>query len=129
MHVGIQTSTPDSSAILDISSTSKGLLLPRIATMNNITTPAEGLLVYDSTTKSLAYRNATSWVNLSNVSSPRVAEIYNDSSTANTSTISLADSASFYRTPFGSAPIAKTGSSDFDIFASNYFICIKYEKC
>ena len=122
-NVGIQTATPNASAILDITSTTKGLLLPRITTMNDITSPAEGLLVYDNTAKQLAFRNATAWVNLS---APRVAEIYYDASSANSSTISLADTASFYRIPFSSAPVVKSGSSDFDIVTSTNFICIRY---
>jgi hypothetical protein len=48
--VGIGTSTPNTSAQLDITSTSKGLLIPRMntATINSISNPAKGLLVYDS---------------------------------------------------------------------------------
>ena len=111
-NVGIQTATPNASAILDITSTNKGLLLPRITTMNDITTPAEGLLVYDNTAKQLAFRNATAWVNLS---APRIAEIYYDVSSANSSSISMPDVANYHRIPVSSAPIAKSGSSDFDI--------------
>jgi hypothetical protein len=44
--------------------------------------------VYDSTAKQLAFRNAAGWVNLS---TPRVAEIYYDASSADSSPISLAD--------------------------------------
>ena len=42
----------DSSAILDIQSTTKGLLIPRMDSMQrkNIANPAEGLLVYDLNT-------------------------------------------------------------------------------
>lgn len=48
--VGIGTATPDPSAVLDITSTNKGLLIPRmsIASINAIGNPAKGLLVYDS---------------------------------------------------------------------------------
>src|SRR5678815_4558180 len=48
--VGIGTTAPDSSAVLDITNTSKGLLVPRMSTtaINAINIPAKGLLVYDS---------------------------------------------------------------------------------
>ena len=48
--VGIGTTTPDVSAALDITSTTKGLLIPRMSTASvlAISTPANGLLVYDT---------------------------------------------------------------------------------
>ena len=51
-QVGIGTNTPDPSAKLDVSSTTKGLLLPRLTTtqVNAISNPAAGLLVYNTTT-------------------------------------------------------------------------------
>jgi hypothetical protein len=47
-QVGIGTTTPDASAIVDITSSEKGFLLPRMteAELNAIPAPAEGLLVY-----------------------------------------------------------------------------------
>lgn len=43
-------SSPDASSILDLKSTNKGLLAPRMSTvnMNNIPSPANGLLVYNT---------------------------------------------------------------------------------
>lgn len=50
-NVAINSSgtTADDSAILDISSTSKGLLIPRMTNtqMNNIVSPVEGLVIYN----------------------------------------------------------------------------------
>ncbi|MFN8252331.1 MAG: hypothetical protein U0V75_10650 [Ferruginibacter sp.] len=48
-NVGIGTNNPNSSAALDISSTSKGLLIPRLTTaeISSISNPAEGLMVFD----------------------------------------------------------------------------------
>ncbi|MEO1514229.1 MAG: hypothetical protein AAFV95_04430 [Bacteroidota bacterium] len=56
-------SLPDSSAMLDISSTDKGFLIPRLTTTqrNNISNPASGLLVYDSNQQSFWYFNGTDW--------------------------------------------------------------------
>ena len=42
--VGIGTTAPDASAALDIVSSSKGLLLPRVAAASAIASPAPGLL-------------------------------------------------------------------------------------
>lgn len=48
-QLGIGTQTPDPSAQLEIKSTSKGLLIPRVTSTGNVPTPAEGLLIYQTT--------------------------------------------------------------------------------
>ena len=64
-QVGINTdnSAPHSSSMLDVNSTSKGFLPPRMTTeqMNAILTPAEGLIVYNVTVNSLFWFNGTIW--------------------------------------------------------------------
>jgi len=57
--IGINTSSPDNSAALDISSTTDGVLVPRMTTSerNLVSSPANGLLVYD-TDMELFYFNA-----------------------------------------------------------------------
>lgn len=49
-NVGIGTSKPDQSAVLDISSSSKGVLMPRMSLQqrNSIQSPAKGLIVYQT---------------------------------------------------------------------------------
>lgn len=48
-QVGVGTTQPDPSAALDISSSNKGLLIPRVdLAANNITTPATGLMVFNT---------------------------------------------------------------------------------
>lgn len=49
-NVGIGTVTPDESAVLDIQSVDKGLLIPRMTmeNRNNIANPAAGLLIYQT---------------------------------------------------------------------------------
>lgn len=61
---------PDTSAMLDVSSTSKGLLLPRLTTVQRdaISLPATGLLVYNTTTSTFDYYNGTAWFSLSTAS-------------------------------------------------------------
>ena len=52
-QVGIGTATPNTSAQLDVTSTNKGLLMPRMTTIQRtgIATPATGLQVFDIDTK------------------------------------------------------------------------------
>lgn len=50
-QVGIGTLVPDSSSILDVTSTDKGMLVPRMSTLKRdaILLPAQGLLIYNTT--------------------------------------------------------------------------------
>ena len=66
-NVGIGTATPDPSAVVDILSHEKGLLIPRMDSIERIIipSPADGLLVYDNTTKSFwHYQHETGWVEI-----------------------------------------------------------------
>ena len=72
-QVGIGTTTPDASAALEVKSTTKGFLLPRMTEvqMNAISNPAEGLMVYclDCNPKGVYFYNGSSYTNISNSSS------------------------------------------------------------
>ena len=64
-QVGIGTNTPNTSAALDISSTTSGLLIPKMtqAQKNAIASPAAGLLIYQTNaTSGFYYYNGASWV-------------------------------------------------------------------
>jgi trimeric autotransporter adhesin len=52
-NIGIGTTTPHASAVLDVKGTSKGFLLPRMTGPERaaIANPVEGLMVYDSTAR------------------------------------------------------------------------------
>ncbi|AZQ44870.1 hypothetical protein [Nonlabens ponticola] len=66
-QVGINTTNPDASAILDISSDSQGLLAPRMTETQReaISTPATGLLVYQTEDPSgFWYYDGTQWIQL-----------------------------------------------------------------
>ncbi|RYZ25458.1 MAG: hypothetical protein EOP49_44590, partial [Sphingobacteriales bacterium] len=65
-NVGIGTNTPDPSAILDISSTSKGFLPPRMSSTerNGIANKVAGLMIYNTTTGCVEMYNGSSWINL-----------------------------------------------------------------
>jgi hypothetical protein len=66
-QVGIGTTTPNSSAALDIVSTTRGLLIPRMTTAqrNAIASPANGLLIYQTDgVPGFYYRNGATWTPL-----------------------------------------------------------------
>jgi|GEM_PF-3846019 len=78
-NVGIGTIVPDSSAILDIKSNSKGVLIPRVSLVSTsdslmpIENPATGLLVWNSNATvtggngiGFYYFDGTQWISLSN---------------------------------------------------------------
>jgi len=60
------SSAADASAMLDIRSTTRGFLPPRMTTTqkNAIASPAAGLVVYDSTTNKLCCYNGSTWNDL-----------------------------------------------------------------
>ncbi|MEO6941210.1 MAG: hypothetical protein ABI444_13930 [Candidatus Kapaibacterium sp.] len=62
-RVGIGTVTPVVSALLDLTSTTSGLLIPRLTTIQKlaVATPATGLLVYDLTIGGFYYYDGTVW--------------------------------------------------------------------
>jgi hypothetical protein len=66
--IGVGTNSPAASAALDVSSTSKGLLIPRMTSTQRsaIASPVNGLMVYDITTNSFWYYNGVAWTNTNN---------------------------------------------------------------
>jgi hypothetical protein len=66
-NVGINTTTPDASAALDVVSTTQGILVPRMTAAQRglISSPATGLLVYQSNaTAGFYFYNGTAWTQL-----------------------------------------------------------------
>lgn len=70
--VGFGTNNPHPSALVDITSNNKGMLVPRLTSAQRtaIASPAPGLLVYDTNTNSFWFYNGTAWANLSAGASP-----------------------------------------------------------
>ena len=68
--VGIGTSSPDASSILELSTTTKGFLPPRLtATQRDaISSPAEGLLVYNTGDDRFNFYNGSAWSEVGTVS-------------------------------------------------------------
>ncbi len=98
-------SNPDASAILDLKSTNKGLLIPRVslndaATAEPITNPAEGLIIYNingEEEKGIYYWTGSQWKLLSKAGScdiygnPAIVALGNSAS----STVSVCEGSAF----------------------------------
>lgn len=63
--IGIGTDQVDASAILELKSTSKGLLLPRVEDHTSVSSPKDGLVVYDKTDSSFFIHSGGDWLPLS----------------------------------------------------------------
>ena len=79
-QVGIGTLTPDDSAILELSSTSKGFLLPRLSSfqLGNMVNPPVGLMVYNTTTGRIETNKGSElgalWISMSGVSDTNILD-------------------------------------------------------
>ena len=95
--VGIGTTSPSASAALEISSTSKGLLLPRMTTTqrNSIAQPPAGLVIYNTTTNTVQGYGGSSaeWLNTNATYAGSVA-IWNNSPTWQTFTATSSENIS-----------------------------------
>jgi len=68
-NVGIGTSSPSASAILDAQSTTKGVRMPNMTTTqkNAISSPAAGLMVFDTTLSKLCVYSGAAWQTITSV--------------------------------------------------------------
>lgn len=85
--INTDKSAANPSAMLDVKSNTKGLLIPRTSTISRlaITNPAKGLMLYDTTAGSFWFYNGTSWNSLSsggatNYWTANGSNIYNNNS-------------------------------------------------
>ncbi|MFN8310177.1 MAG: hypothetical protein U0T73_09470 [Chitinophagales bacterium] len=62
-NIGIGIATPHPSAVLDVTSNSQGILVPRLNAVQRIaiTSPAVGLMVYDTDSSCFFFWNSTFW--------------------------------------------------------------------
>jgi hypothetical protein len=68
-NVGIGTSSPNASAILDAQSTTKGVRFPNMTTTqkNAISSPAAGLVVFDTTLAKLCVYSGSAWQTVTSI--------------------------------------------------------------
>ena len=68
-NVGVGTSSPNASAILDAQSTTKGVRFPNMTTTqkNAISSPAAGLVVFDTTLAKLCVYSGSAWQTITSI--------------------------------------------------------------
>jgi hypothetical protein len=68
-NVGIGTTSPNASAILDAQSTTKGVRMPNMTTTqkNAISSPAAGLMVFDTTLAKLCVYSGAAWQTITSI--------------------------------------------------------------
>ena len=67
-NVGIGVTSPNANAILDVTSTTKAFMPPRMTTAqkNAISSPTAGMVVYDSDMKGISFYDGTAWTTTNN---------------------------------------------------------------
>ncbi len=114
--VNTDGSDPDASAILDIKSTTSGLLIPRLTTTQRNTMPSkvEGLIVYDTDLQSYMLYDNSTWYSFRNYGSDanNNTRIYVESSTD-------IDKVQFYRGNTNQFTIQRTGNGDAELLFEN----------
>ena len=67
-QVGINSTgaTPSADAMLDVKSSNKGVLIPRLSSSSLIPSPTLGLIFYNTTTNQFNYYNGSSWIAITN---------------------------------------------------------------
>ena len=94
-NIGIGTTVPDASSIIDIFSESKGFLMPRLSTSqrDNITDPATGLMIYNHTLNdgqlNIGTPSVPIWIGVKGPAEPTTYSISGDDSILTTSTSDL----------------------------------------
>lgn len=58
------TTLTSGSVLVDMQSTTRGLLLPRVTNIASVTTPVNGMIAYDAATNLFNFRQNGAWVNL-----------------------------------------------------------------
>jgi len=68
-NIGINNATPNISSIVDIVSTTEGILIPRMTTAQRdaISSPAQGLLIYDTDSDKFSQSNSTTWTDIATI--------------------------------------------------------------
>jgi hypothetical protein len=75
-QVGIGTTTPQASSILDLTATNKALLLTRVANTGTISTPINGMLIYDISSNCVKIYQNSAWSDC--IGTPATPAVTND---------------------------------------------------
>ena len=101
-QVGIGIETPHASSILDVTSTSKGLLMPRMTTVERdaIASPATGLFVFNTTTNNLNMFNGVIWYEFTTTATQGLVSSINTAGATTSGTLTAGSAASSVTTSF-----------------------------
>ncbi|GLB53643.1 hypothetical protein NBRC110019_26840 [Neptunitalea chrysea] len=116
-QVGIGTTDPDASSALDITSTTSGLLIPRMTNNEklNISSPATGLLVYDTDNSCLSQNVGTAsspdWVCLTQAATRFFYLPSMNIDVSSTGTGRTVDLYNEYKSQFSSPLVSSSGAS------------------
>lgn len=126
-QVGINTTEPDLSAVLDIVSTEKGILIPRLtlSQRSGITNPAEALLIYQTdNTPGFYYYSSSTWQPLSGGSGTYVdlttnqtiagKKTFSTDLTVNGNTLGRGNNSVFTNSAFGFSSLAADTTGNFN---------------
>lgn len=92
-NIGIGTTSPAASAALDITSTTKGLLIPRMTTAERtaIASPAKGLMVFDNTTSTYWFYNGSAWAEITGGGNSNFSLPYSGSVASTSAALNIAN--------------------------------------
>ncbi len=114
-QVGIGVEVPNASSILELKSSDKGLLLPRLTTAERdlIASPAEGLTIYNTTTQSLeVYTDSWKRLTAEEEGTPSLTMYRN---LAGTSIPTTSDSGNFDPFPLGTSHVTDIDTDYFEV--------------
>ena len=116
MGINATGTPPANNAMLDISSTTKGLLIPRMTTVQrNALAHTQGLTVFDVTTNGYWYSDGDSWINMAITTANPWLITGNNISNTNTGNIGIGTNTpkAFLNIPAGKTVLFGTDSSGF----------------
>ena len=73
--IGIGTDTPLEGAIVDVTATDKGILIPRVATTASITEPFNGMMIYDISSNCFKFYEDNAWTDCISKGNEQMADI------------------------------------------------------
>lgn len=115
ISVNTDGSAADNSSILDVKSTTKGMLVPRMTTAQRtaIAAPATGLLVFDTDTKTFWFYSGLLWTNISTASGGSFTLPFNGSVNNSTSAFNVLNTGN-------GAAIEGSGSAGAGVYGNSF---------
>lgn len=125
VKVGDNPAVLKPSAMLEVEASDKGFLPPRMtqAQRDAIVSPEAGLVIYNTTSNCLNYRNTTAWVSLCSivVTPDNKVTVYNDSASAYTGPLFIYYD--LYVFPISTCPLLINGQTATKVLENNRNLC------